>query len=372
MTNAEHRGDSPATLSCSKRARRRLSWADELCQLDSGASVNAIPLNSALPLVNLRASHGDLSAANDTSIRVEEVGDHNELFKNVHRADINKPLASAAELQRNGMGIYFPPDKLGCVVFDGRSRKIIARTDGNYEFPFGKLGTDGQGYVHVSSDGHYIFPSPYCRRDCGQRVHVDTFGNFDIKSVGGNDTVYIFRDAYAGYAYPVLAKGKSAATANLAVQEAKEQWRLHGHSFECLVADADSVFAAAEHQDYLRQEQIHSEIGPPGVHEHVGKVERHIQLLGQRVAAMFSSITGQFVPRRFWSYAIVHALMLLNITPSLARADGLTPLELFTGQKPDFASLYLLPFGSPVETKRYNTSWRFGERVVVYRHVLGD
>jgi hypothetical protein len=122
------------------------------------------------------------------------------------------------------------------------------------------------------------------------------------------------------------------------------------------------VFEAEGHEQSVREQEIHSELAPPHQHEHVGRIERFNQILGTRVACMFASLYGQYVPRKFWSYAVLLAVALLNLTPSLSNPEGKSPYEVFTGQKPSIQDIALLPFGVPVETKRYSEAWAFGEK----------
>jgi Reverse transcriptase (RNA-dependent DNA polymerase) len=217
----------------------------------------------------------------------------------------------------------------------------------------------------------------------GERVWLDSYGNIKVKSVGGNNYVYHFIDEHSRFVFPVVTKGaKDATAANAVVKTAKAEFALHKHPFEKLHADADPVFTAAEHQDFLHDDElIASALAPPGVHERNGIPERLHQHQRRKVTVMFLSRFGRYVPRPLYMYAVVLTDVLRNIAPDSRRTDGKSPWELFYGSKPDLQKMKLLPFGQPVApmvvqssagakgaTTRDTTPWKFSptRRLAMY------
>ena len=184
----------------------------------------------------------------------------------------------------------------------------------------------------------------------GEHVWLDTYGNYKVKSAGGNNHVFHFVDEFSRFSFPAVAKGtKDASAANAATRAAAAFFRLHGHPFQHLHADADPVFTAAEHQDFLLQEeQVHSHLAPPGVHERNGIPERLHQHIKRRVTVMYVARTGRYVPRSLYMYAVVLADTLRNITPHSHLPHDVSPWEIFFKEKPDLRRIKILPFGQPV------------------------
>jgi len=63
---------------------------------------------------------------------------------------------------------------------------------------------------------------------------------------------------------------------------------------------------------------------------------------------MHTILQGAGFPKKYWSYALLHAVYLKNKLPH--RAVQTTPYEMFTGTRPDLSHLYV--FGSFVTSKK--------------------
>ena len=195
----------------------------------------------------------------------------------------------------------------------------------------------------------------------GESVQVDTYGDIKPKSVGGNDSLYNFIDRFSSYVFGHFEKVKSNAATIRAVQACKRHYNLYHHELEELTGDADPKFTPQPISDACADQGIRHRFSPPFYHEGVGVIERFHAVLNDRVIALFDA--APYVPRILWAYAVAYIIFCWNCLPN-TKTNGASPIELFTGEPPDFHQRPLLPWGCPVEVLDDPNArdWHFGSR----------
>jgi hypothetical protein len=181
----------------------------------------------------------------------------------------------------------------------------------------------------------------------GFEVGVDFFGPIQ------NRTLIVFRDKASGYCTScVLPKDGKKATPT-AIKDQCNFYRKYGHhtkeynvAIDTLVSDAEAVLKTPQVKEILAEEGIKYRVSPPGAHEYNGLVESSIKTLANTVTAMFAG--ARHVPESLWTYAWRLAEITQNYRRCKIPNSDITRSEAFKGQKPDFTSELLYPFGQPV------------------------
>lgn len=181
----------------------------------------------------------------------------------------------------------------------------------------------------------------------GFEVGVDFFGPIQ------NRTLIVFRDKASGYCTScVLPKDGKKATPK-AIKDQCNFYRKYGHhtkeynvAIDTIVSDAEAVLKTPQVKEILAEEGIKYRASPPGAHEYNGLVESSIKTLANTVTAMFAG--ARHVPESLWTYAWRLAEITQNYRKCKIPNSEITRSEAFKGQKPDFTSELLYPFGQPV------------------------
>ena len=105
-----------------------------------------------------------------------------------------------------------------------------------------------------------------------------------------------------------------------------------GHALKCLRTDHGGEYTSLEFKTYLAKEGIRHERTVP---EQNGTAERMNRTLVESVRSM---LADSKLPHRFWAEALSTAVYLQNRSPTKV-LQGITPIEAWTGKKPDVSSL---------------------------------
>ena len=108
-----------------------------------------------------------------------------------------------------------------------------------------------------------------------------------------------------------------------------------GHALKCLRTDNGGEYTSLEFKTYLAKEGIRHELTVPKTPEQNGTAERMNRTLVESVRSM---LADSKLPHRFWAEALSTAVYLRNRSPTKV-LQGITPIEAWTGKKPDVSSL---------------------------------
>lgn len=163
-------------------------------------------------------------------------------------------------------------------------------------------------------------------------VHSDTMGPMPVR--GLEDELYVVTalDDYSGYAETLLTRTKSEAAS--ALVDLLVRWqRRTGCKMKTLRTDQGTEFQGVL-SDYCARKGIARQTSTVYTPEQNGRAERLNRTLIERARAL---LLEHGLPKVVWSEAMLTASYLRNRISSANR--GVTPHELFHGEKPDVSHL---------------------------------
>ncbi|KAK2416966.1 putative mitochondrial protein [Trifolium repens] len=171
---------------------------------------------------------------------------------------------------------------------------------------------------------------------CYDLLHVDIWGPISTKSINGHSYFLTIVDDFSRFTWVILMKQKSEARQKLIdfITLIKIQ-----HNVDVKMIRSDNGPEFIMPQFYSSKGIIHqtSCVETP---QQNGRVERkHQQILNIARALLFQAK----LPKYFWSYAVLHAIFLINRVPSPILQNK-CPYELLNGELPDLSNLKV--FGS--------------------------
>ena len=145
---------------------------------------------------------------------------------------------------------------------------------------------------------------------------------------GGFFYFITFIDDHSSYGYLYLMKHKSESFEKF--KELRNEFEKQtGKCIKILRSDRGGEYFLDQFKDHLKDNDIISQLTPPGTPQHNGVVERRNRSLSDMVCSMMSMSE---LPVSFWGYALETAIYLLNRVPTKSVPN--TPYELWTGKKP--------------------------------------
>ena len=182
---------------------------------------------------------------------------------------------------------------------------------------------------------------PSANRDAfavGEKFGIDYKGKFLVRSVDGYNGFYLLSDYESSFLVVILVKSKNEAATRKVLDEFLRKvdslWHISPTTMQC---DYDTVLRSDGITNWLKEHNIKLQMSAPYTKWQNGFIEANI---GKVMDMARTLMMDGSVPTRFWSYAVRHAVYLLNRTPTY-RLDK-TPLEVATGEKPDVS--HLVPF----------------------------
>jgi len=164
-----------------------------------------------------------------------------------------------------------------------------------------------------------------------EMIHVDIWGPTSVTSLHGQKFILTIVDDFSRYTWVYLMKNKSETRPVLSkfVTLIKNQF---DRKIKIIRSDNGQEFAWQEFYDI---EDIVHQTSCVEMPEQNAIVERkHQHILNVTCSILFQSN----MPLIFWSYAVNHAVHLINTTPSVA-IDNRIPYDLLHGKMPDITSL---------------------------------
>jgi histone deacetylase 1/2 len=170
-----------------------------------------------------------------------------------------------------------------------------------------------------------------------EKIAVDYKGPYSIHSYHHYNGFYLFSDYYTDYVWVYLVKSKSEFIK--ALRAFYEQHNvLYKVELKVLQGDFDTMHKDEVVKEFLRENKVtRLQLSAPYNHSQNGQIERDMQSVLNVTRTLMSS-SG--CPNWFWEFAVIHACLLINYTPTSNSATGYkTPHELVTGKKPNASKL---------------------------------
>ena len=166
----------------------------------------------------------------------------------------------------------------------------------------------------------------------GDLIHFDVCGPMSVDALCGSKVMALFVDDCTGCLIAFPMKSCSEIVAKL--QEVLAMANADGHKVKRVRSDNAKEFVSAEMKNFCRVSQVVHDHSAPYCPEQMGRVERQ----NRTVIEMARSMLVGANLLSLWGEAVKAAAQIRNRVP-LARLDGKTPYETWTGQKPDVSLL---------------------------------
>jgi transposase InsO family protein len=177
-------------------------------------------------------------------------------------------------------------------------------------------------------------------------VHIDLI---EVENTSRCNEIYalVMVDDCSGakFAYPLVKKSDAV--------NALRNWlpwaeRVADRKLKCLRSDNARELKFGEMQQFLDGLGVERQFSQAYEHEQNGKVERANRTIMDKARSML--IDSQ-LEKQYWRDALTSAVFVANRTPS--KNQSLTPIELFTGIKPDISRIRVLDLDAgPENTPR--------------------
>jgi hypothetical protein len=132
-------------------------------------------------------------------------------------------------------------------------------------------------------------------------------------------------------------------------------------------ADSDKKFKSQEMKKLCANNGIQLSFSPPNQHEWNGLVEQHHGVISNQITSMFAC--ARWIPEGLWPDAWNLAETLLNLHESHLPDVDQTKFESFHGEKPNWNTLGILPFGQPVMFQEISDEGRFQDKAELGAYV---
>ena len=177
-----------------------------------------------------------------------------------------------------------------------------------------------------------------------EKIAVDFKGPFKNKAHQGYIGFYYFSDKSSDFCRAYLVKSKTELLNvmkkfKLEIFDFINATRRESNSdlpqvmWKVFQTDSDSVATSEEVTNWCLENGITLSVSVPYAHSDNGQIERDIQNLMNRSRTLIHSLQ---VPGWAWGYAVLHAVWLINRSPSGSKNGHKTPLEIVFGKKPCF------------------------------------
>ena len=195
-------------------------------------------------------------------------------------------------------------------------------------------------------------------------IHSADHDNQKIGAVVGSDqagphkgkVVVIFSDKASGFLHSFYnnLKKDNESSLNIYSSYLREMilaldgnFRQYGHTIDLLKSDSHSIYKSTAVTRLCQSLQIQQQLSPPGEHRLNGLAEIHVKFMKSRVISMYNM--APWLPVAMWIYLWSLAEIQMNLKPSrIVGHQHMTRYQEFTGIKPNFKNLCILPAGIPV------------------------
>ena len=175
----------------------------------------------------------------------------------------------------------------------------------------------------------------------GELVVFDLVGPISPPTINGERYHLDAVDVASKAKFTWLLKRKDECEAR--VEAFVAEWeRAHNRHFKAITLryDLGSEVGSQRFRDKLAHQGIRFERAARQTPQQIGHAERSHRAVGESAATLLANamLAEYKLPRTLWGFAVVTATYLSNFVPRTG-TDGRTPLEIFTGKRPDISHL---------------------------------
>jgi len=185
-------------------------------------------------------------------------------------------------------------------------------------------------------------------------IHSDVAGPMATPSLGGAKNFVLFIDDFSRYTETYTIKRKFEVIDCFRQFKAKVE-NQQGRKIKRFRSDGGGEYTGQEFTKLLEHAGIVREVIAPYTPEQNGVAERaNRTIIGRAKAMLYEAGLADTL----WGEAVHTAVYLKNRSPTSTLETGITPLEAFTGEKPNLADL--IPFGAKGfkhVSKELRTKW---------------
>ena len=165
-------------------------------------------------------------------------------------------------------------------------------------------------------------------------IHTDVCGKISTKSLSGAEYFVTFIDDYSRRVWVYFIRNKSEVFGRFVEWKAMVEKSTGAH-VKTLRSDNGGEYLSSEFIDFLKKEGVRHELTIPYTPEQNGVAERMNRTLVESSRAMLRDAK---LPKKFWAETVSTAVYIRNRCPTKA-VRGQTPMELYTGEKPNVQHL---------------------------------
>ena len=166
-------------------------------------------------------------------------------------------------------------------------------------------------------------------------VHSDVCGPMPTESIGGNKYFVTFIDDFSRCCAVYFLRSKSEVPEIFKEFEARVSNDC-GEQIGTLRSDNGGEYLSKEFRSYLKSKGIHHELTVPHSPQQNGVAERMNRTLLEAARSMMAHAG---LPEKYWAEAVETVSYIRNRTPTSALAGNKTPLEVWSGRKPDVSHM---------------------------------
>ena len=162
-------------------------------------------------------------------------------------------------------------------------------------------------------------------------VHTDVMEPFEIESIGGSRYICTFIDDKSRYAFVYMIQSKKEVFEKFV----KMMEIQTGRPIKKVRSDNGGEYSSVAMKEFCKKKGIQHQYTTSYTPEQNGVAERFNRTIAENMRAMLYHAK---LPKKFWAEPINTAVYLKNRSPH-SYLDGITPFEVFHGQKPHFSNL---------------------------------
>jgi hypothetical protein len=193
----------------------------------------------------------------------------------------------------------------------------------------------------------------------GSRVFMDLVPLAGT-TVGGNNHVLLWLDAYSGYLGLCGIDNKKPQSIISALDDVVSSFACNSHNIEEVVTDSEACFAAIRPHIMSSMRSRHL-LTPPKQHNQ--RIERYVRTINDRMRSVLSGLT-YVLPLKLYGELMCTVVYFMNMFPNKVHPT-LTPAIVFNGAKMDCRQNNHVPFGSSVmvtETDQAGSTSKYSPR----------
>jgi hypothetical protein len=163
----------------------------------------------------------------------------------------------------------------------------------------------------------------------GSRVFMDLVPLAGT-TVGGNNHVLLWLDAYSGYLGLCGIDNKKPQSIISALDDVVSSFACNSHDIEEVVTDSEACFAAVRPHIMSSMRSRHL-LTPPKQHNQ--RIERYVRTINDRMRSVLSGLT-YVLPLKLYGELMCTVVYFMNMFPNKVHPT-LTPAIVFNGAKMD-------------------------------------